>query len=151
MNFLGKIFESSIQPATVNSGSQNRNNNTSSQYTDGLNNGISIPASGTDGYTFKKRDNIYYFGTKSQLAVRNVKSIPLLHRSIELLSDPETSGRTVGRTVNTNFTSYNSGFNSNNNLQQQSISQQQNTTKESKPAESILTIIPEEVKKDLGY
>lgn len=140
---LTKIFEANSSSSTNSNSSRN-----SGQSFDGNNNGMAIPAATADAYTYLKRDNIYYFGTKAQLSVRNVKSIPMMHRSIELLGDPETSERTVGRTMGNN-TSYNgSASNSGGNFQQQPT-QNQSRNNESKPAESILTIIPDEVKKDL--
>ena len=140
---LVKIFESNAQSNTAGQNQQSRPG--IQQYND-PNGNLSIP--GSDSYTFMKKDNIYYFGTKSQLTVRNVKTIVLMHRSIELLGDPATSERTVGRTQPTNYTNYNSGIGgtNTNNFQQQ---QSQRTTTESQPSESILTIIPDEVKKDL--
>ncbi|WP_188620313.1 type II secretion system protein GspD [Flavobacterium suaedae] len=106
-------------------------------------------AGGDDFYTFLKENRVYYFGTKSQLTVRDIRTIPMMHRSIELLGDPSISGRTVGRTSSNNYTNYNSGsFNSanNNNLQSQ---RSQSGTAENTPTESILTIIPDEIQKDL--
>jgi len=142
---LTRIFEAA-SAASINQ--PPASGRSSGQSLDGNNNAMAIPAAAMETYTYLKRDNIYYFGTKTQLSVRNVKSIPMMHRSIELLGDPETSERTVGRTSNNNFTNYNGGFNGNNNIQQQP-SQSQASNKESKPTESILTIIPDEVKKDL--
>lgn len=140
---LTKIFEASASTSTISNSARN-----SGQSFDTNNNGMAIPAAIADAYTYLKRDNIYYFGTKTQLSVRNVKSIPMMHRSIELLGDPETSERTVGRTIGNN-TSYNgSASNTGNNFPQQP-SQNQPRNNESKAAESILTIIPDEVKKDL--
>ena len=49
-------------------------------------------------YSFFKSGTIYYFGLKNQLVIRNIKSIPLMHRSIEILSDPTREGRSAGRT-----------------------------------------------------
>lgn len=136
---LFKIFESSAsaQGRTATQSQQ--------QYNDGMNTMQS--SSANDSYTFMKENGIYYFGTKSQLSVRDVKAIHLMHRSIELLGDPEITERSVGRTQ-TNFMNYNSPFDnrSSNSLQQQNPA---NRNSESKPAESILTIIPDEVKKDL--
>jgi len=141
---LVKIFESNAQNNSMGQSLQSR---PASQQQFNEANG-SISASGADSYTFMKKDNIYYFGTKSQLTVRNVKTVMLMHRSIELLGDPATSERTVGRTQQTSYTNYNSGFGgtNTNNIQQQ---QSQGTATESQPSESILTIIPDEVKKDL--
>ena len=51
----------------------------------------------TNDYSFAKKDNIYIFGQKSQLIIRNIKTVPLLHRSIELLSDPNKEGRSAGK------------------------------------------------------
>jgi type IV pilus assembly protein PilQ len=138
---LLKIFESNSQSST--------NNAVNAQpYNDGTGNGSVSRSVNNDSYTFMKKNNIYFFGTKSQLTVRNVKSIPMMHRSIELLGDPATSERTVGRTTQNNFTNYNAtsfdGRNAN--------TQPQNTKREnaeSAPSESIITIIPDEVKKDL--
>jgi len=142
---LLKIFEANAKNgATV--AAQNRVS--TSQY-DGVNSGVAIPATGNETYTFMKKDNIYYFGTKTQLTVRNVKAIPMMHRSIELLGDPATAEKTVGRTQ-TNFNNYNgNSLGSTNGNYQQQQQQSQNTAKESAPSESILTIIPDEVKRDL--
>lgn len=143
---LARIFESNVQNVS-GLGSQNiRNNTSSSQGIDGMNNGMPIVATGADSYTFMKKDHIYYFGTKSQLSVRNVKSISMMHRSIVMLSDPNIEERSVGRTV-TNYSNYNTGFDGRaGNTQQPQLQNNSNTNKQ---AESILSIIPEEVKKDL--
>ena len=140
---LLRIFESN---AKNNSSATSQNRGTSPQY-DGVNNAGAVPALGSETYTFMKRDNIYYFGTKTQLTVRNVKAIPMMHRSIELLGDPATAEKSVGRTQ-TNFTNYNSNSANGGNFPQQQ-QQSPSAVRESAPSESILTIIPEEVKRDL--
>lgn len=134
---LNKIFESAAVQAKPGS---------SQQFNDGQNGGMQNTTN-NDTYTFLKEDNIYYFGTKSQLTVRSVKSIHLMHRSIELLGDPDISERSVGRTP-TNFSNYNTNYDSRNSGVQQQTDRS-NNNREAKPAESILTIIPEEAKKDL--
>jgi len=147
---LTKIFESDAQNQSAGNPSGQTRNAGQQQQFDGMNNSMAISANASAEYTYLKGNGIYYFGTKMQLSVRNVKSIPLMHRSIELLGDPDISSRSVGRTTPNNYTNYNGGFsNGGQQLQQQSSSQQQNNNKESKPAESILTIIPDEVKRDL--
>jgi type IV pilus assembly protein PilQ len=138
-DLLVKIFES----AATNTPIQSQQSGPSQFNTQ---NGSQI-GSATDSYTFLKRNDIYYFGTKSQLTVRQVKAIAMMHRSIELLGDPATSEKTVGRTQ-TNFMSYNNYSTSQSNQYQQQQTQS-NTNRESAPSESILTIIPEEIKKDL--
>ncbi|KAF2518525.1 type II and III secretion system protein [Flavobacterium salilacus subsp. salilacus] len=134
---LMKMFEANATNAQANNAPpQQQFNNTTGQQ-----------GAANDFYTFLKENNIYYFGTKSQLTVRNVKAIPLMHRSIELLGDPDTSQRTVGRTSASSFSSYNGSFDNRTTNQPQ---QNQNDNRgSSQPAESILTIIPDEVKKDL--
>lgn len=142
---LTKVFASNISSGTTASQPKN-----SAQQYDGMNNGVSIPASGGESYTFMKKDNIYYFGTKGQLTVRNIKSIPMMHRSIELLGDPATAEKSVGRTQ-TNFTNYNGNATTPNSNypQQQNQNINPNRSAESAPSESILTIIPDEAKRDL--
>jgi type IV pilus assembly protein PilQ len=133
---LTKIFESAGQQKGA-SGQYGDNNQSNQQLPQGA---------GSGEFSFLKDGKIYYFGTKGQLTVRNVKSIPMMHRSIELLGDPVIAERSVGRTVSPNI-NYNGGFNnSGTQLQQQQV---QNNNNQSQPAESILTIVPDEVKKDL--
>ncbi|NDI98156.1 type II and III secretion system protein [Flavobacterium sp. LaA7.5] len=134
---LMKMFEANATNAQANNAPpQQQFNNTTGQQ-----------GAANDFYTFLKENNIYYFGTKSQLTVRNVKAIPLMHRSIELLGDPDTSQRTVGRTSSSSFSSYNGSFD--NRTANQPQQNQNDNRGSSQPAESILTIIPDEVKKDL--
>ncbi|MFY0482508.1 type II secretion system protein GspD [Flavobacterium sp. PLA-1-15] len=139
---LVKLFETKISTATVNNNPQQGQFNNPEV--------MAQPSSG-DSYTFRKNGSIYYFGTKSQLVIRNIKSIPLMHRSIELLSDPSREGRSAGRLNNgNNFTSYNGAIGSsyNDNRNSSSITTQ-NAVSENNASQSILTIIPDEIKKDL--
>ncbi len=104
----------------------------------------------SDPYTFMKENGIYYFGTKNQLTVRDVKTIYLMHRSIELLGDPEITERSVGRTQS--FGGYGNygptgSMQSNSNYQQ--IQNQTSKNNDRKPAESILTLIPDAIKEGL--
>ncbi|WP_374175213.1 type II secretion system protein GspD [Flavobacterium tructae] len=154
---LVKIFQTKTDSNSSNNNNQSFNNN---------NSGVSISSSSGGSYTFMKNGSIYYFGTKDQLVVRNIKSIPLMHRSIEILSDPSKEGRSAGRLNNTNnFSNYssnsNSNFNSNSldnrgnsNFQNQNsnfnnVNNSSSSSSNSGPSESILTIIPDEIKKDL--
>ncbi|OHT47020.1 type II secretion system protein GspD [Flavobacterium tructae] len=154
---LVKIFQTKTDSNSSNNNNQSFNNN---------NSGVSISSSSGGSYTFMKNGSIYYFGTKDQLVVRNIKSIPLMHRSIEILSDPSKEGRSAGRLNNTNnFSNYssnsNSNFNSNSfdnrgnsNFQNQNsnfnnANNNSSSSSNSGPSESILTIIPDEIKKDL--
>lgn len=119
-------------------------------------------ASSGGSYTFKRSGSVYYFGTKDQLVVRNIKSIPLMYRSIELLSDPSKEGRSAGRLNNTNnYSNYssfdnntnrstsNSNYSNQNSNYNNNSSNYSSSSSSSGPSESILTIIPDEIKKDL--
>ncbi|WP_281228747.1 type II secretion system protein GspD [Flavobacterium aquiphilum] len=152
---LVKLFETK---ADNNSSS----NNNSQQFSNNGNNSMASASS----YTFKKNGSVYYFGTKDQLVVRNIKLIPLMYRSIEILNDPSKEGRSAGRLSNTNnYSNYNSfDTTSNNSTRSSSNSNYSNANSNSSnsagnysssganssgSSESILTIIPDEVKKDL--
>lgn len=145
---LVKLFETKLD------GTSGQNNNSSQQQYN--NNSGSNPAlsSGSGSFTFMNSGSIYYFGTKEQLVVRNIKSIPLMYRSIEILSDPSKEGRSAGRlnTNTNNFSNYNSSdsrMNSNNQNQNNFSNNSPSSSSGSNPSESILKIIPDEVKKDL--
>lgn len=160
---LNKLFEIKQEG---NSASANTNSQQQSQYNN--NNGaVQSPGAATGLYTYMKSGQIYYFGTKDQLLVRNIKVIPLMYRSIDILSDPSKEGRSAGRlnnnTNNTNYSNYNaSNFNSSdNNSNRTNNSNYQNpnsnfnssssssSSSSSNPSESILSIIPDEIKNDL--
>lgn len=150
---LVKLFE-----VKADNGFAQTTNNQPQQYNSS---GMSMASSSSGGsYTFKRSGSVYYFGTKDQLVVRNIKSIPLMHRSIELLSDPSKEGRSAGRLNNTNsysnYNSYDSSGRSTSSLNSNYSNQNSNnnnysssSSSSSAPSESILTIIPDEVKKDL--
>jgi type IV pilus assembly protein PilQ len=160
-DLLVKIFESNLGGSVASS--QNQNNNES------------LSSGSGDRFAFMKNGSVYYFGTKNQLVVRNIKTITLMHRSIELMGDSASQGKSSGRINNTsnfgnsnNFNNFNSSNNSSNDfrnnnssnsgLQQSQQSQFNNSFSGSNPSsassgstasESILTIVPDEVKKDL--
>ncbi|TCI85587.1 type II secretion system protein GspD [Tenacibaculum sp. M341] len=128
-------------------------------------------------FTFKKRNNIYYFGKNDQASLRSSVVIPLMHRSIEVMNQPLSSGG--GRS---SFSSggigggFNSGFNNggingnngnfNNNINnggsignnrnsnfnnQQRINTRSNQTfgNYSSKSEALINILPSDVTKDL--
>lgn len=148
---LNKIFETKTEAKTENK--IPTNNNSQRQ----LNNDPQTESGSGDSYTYMKSGSIYFFGTKNQLVVRNVKSIPLMHRSIELLSDPSKDGRSAGRLNNNNsYSNYNTNINNNvsdtkntSNYQPQNNNTATSASGSSNSSESILTIVPDEIKKDL--
>lgn len=157
---LSKIFETKVESKIEtkilsNNLSQRQYNNGDQQ-----NESIGGDSSGGSAYTFMKSGSIYYFGTKNQLVVRNVKSIPLMHRSIELLGDSSNEGRSSGRlnngssnssTNNYSNTSISNGSDTRNtsNYQPQNNNISPTSSNSSNASESILSIIPDEIKKDL--
>lgn len=147
---LNKIFETKSENKSSSSNASQRQYNSTDPQIES-----SVTDAGGGAYTYMKSGSIYFFGTKNQLVVRDVKSIPLMHRSIELLSNPSKEGRSAGR-LNNNSNSYSNGYNmsdtkSGSNYQQQNgyntaaSSNSSSTTS----SESILSIIPDEIKKDL--
>lgn len=93
---LIKLFESQTVPDDTDNTNSNQGRNTSTTLT-------------VKRFSFKKEDNIYFFGTDNQLSIQEVAIIQLRHRTIELLSDPSGgfSSRSAGRnsfSMNRNFT-----------------------------------------------
>ena len=106
-------------------------------------------------FTFKKEEDVYYFGTFKQLTLRSAEIVPLRYRSIGVLTDPERSGRSAGRS-NTSF-GFNTGFGANNSLGNNSRDFNQNQTStqstqrnEDDKRSDISTLIPDDIKQDLN-
>lgn len=137
-DLLNKIFESKNN---VNS------NNSSSFQTQNNSQGLGEQNTSSDSYTYSKKDNIYIFGLKSQLIVRNIKLIALMHRSIEILSDTnKETGRSAGRLNNTNNTVTNFSSNNDNTRGVSNYpSSINNTPTQEKTGGSILDIFPREI------
>lgn len=140
---LTKIFESQIVSSSVgsNGNAQNQNRN-------------AVPLKTERKFTFKKDGEIYFFGTDDQLSVRKVEVIHLMHRSIELLSDPAGGNRRNNFNTNTSFTTYGNNsnqFNNNNNRNREQLNtnSRQNFGNYNSVAEAIVSIVPDEVKQDL--
>ena len=148
-HLLIKLFEQQVSSEQITSNSSAQNRNTSGD-----------PSLNTrDKYTFKKEDDIYFFGTEKQLSVRKVEIIMLKHRSVNMMADPQSMGN--GNDIRSNYQTaqqgfsnqLNSGFN-NNNLNNNTRPQERtysNNGSQSRTDESlsILDLIPEEVKQGL--
>lgn len=107
-------------------------------------------------FTFKKENDIYFFGTADQLSLRKVEVIQMMHRSVELLGDPAQSQgfRTSGRTTNTNVNYYGNGGTQGGQQGQTNNRRPINTQNNSfgdyqDGAEAIVSILPDEVKSEL--
>ena len=125
---LTKIFESQMANASNNNDKQGNSSSTI--------------------FTFKQENNVYYFGANKQLTLRTSEIVPLYYRSIELLEDPDNSGRTVGRTVGFNsFQTFNSGNSRQDDLNNRSTSSRTASKNVNTAFESL---IPEDIKNGLS-
>ena len=146
---LVKLFESNSSASNTNLQATPANTNNKRP------NSNPIVSASHDGiFTFKKEGNIYYFGTENQLSVRKVEIIHLMHRSVELFSDPSggsSRSRTVGRSnYNQNYnnpTSNASGLNRNRNVSNASNYRSNNSSNNT--SKTIDDIIPDEIAQDL--
>ena len=116
---LIKMFESQAPASNLNSPPNPETQTNGNR--DNRQKGNPLTSNTSGAFTFKKEADIYYFGTENQLSVRKIEVIHLMHRSVELLSDPSGGSgrnRTVGRSSygNNNYNnSYGSGYNQNRN------------------------------------
>ncbi|MFD0862230.1 type II secretion system protein GspD [Sungkyunkwania multivorans] len=152
---LEKLFENSQIAGGIDTG----NNSSTGQRTTNSNG---------SRFTFKKENNVYYFGTLDQLTVKEVMIIPMMHRSIEILQDPSGgTSRSVGRNLSSSYSGsdFGSTFGTSSNFgNQQGFGNQQNPNRfsntstslnaqrniaNSDNASSILDIVPEELKRGL--
>jgi len=111
-------------------------------------------------FTYKKENNIYFFGTANQLSVRQVEVIHLMHRSVAILDDNtggshNSSGNISGGGGNSfsnsgNNTSYNQ-FDNVNKGQQRNNSPSANRNNNSSQSNNIVDIIPDEIKNGVKY
>ena len=106
-------------------------------------------------FSYKKNNDIYYFGDKEQFSLNSSVAIPLLHRSIEIMNSPVQSNRNSSfnssneyRNNNNNNNSFNQETgnfnNSNSNLNNRSTFQGY-----SSKSEAILDLIPKRITEGL--
>ncbi|WP_299117806.1 type II secretion system protein GspD [uncultured Winogradskyella sp.] len=149
---LNKIFEqqtvvepSTSQPKVTSSNRTNLNSQNKSSAT-------------AKRFTYKKENNIYYFGTERQLSVRNVEIIKLRHRSVNLMPDVQSDINTSVVQDNFNRSNRNVRVNpqanpafSNTNRPLDRTYQNQNSLEVEGEEKDILSLIPQEVKQDLDF
>src|SRR5690554_410490 len=107
-------------------------------------------------YTFKKENDIYFFGTEEQLSVRKVEIISMRHRSVSLLGDASNSyGNNTG---SNNFSGggnnqYNNNsfnqFDNINSRKDNSSNNQNISNKDTMDNSTLLDIVPVEIIQDL--
>ena len=154
-NLLIKMFEPQVK---ITSNTKDSNSTTSSS---NRSNTEQSKTPKTNSYTFKKEGNIYFFGTTNQLSVRKVDIITLRHRSVSLMSDPESI---TDNNVRDNYNTANQGFGNQNNFNNNNLnnnnlnnnnrtqnSNNRNTRVTNENTRSILDIIPDEIKQGLDF
>ncbi|PRX57207.1 type II secretion system protein GspD [Flagellimonas meridianipacifica] len=113
-------------------------------------------------FTFKKENNIYFFGTADQLSLRNVEIIQMMYRSVELLGDPtygSGGGRTAGRTARSDINFFGNNQNQfgqagglpQGNLNRRTLNTQGNFSFRNSQdgAQALVDIFPDEIKSQL--
>ena len=100
-DLLIKMFESNNSVSTTNNLAQNNNNPSQS-------NTSTVTGGGT--FTFKKENDVYYFGTEDQLTVKKIELVQMMHRSIAMLGDANPSSSTGNSFNGQNFTSGGTNF-----------------------------------------
>ncbi|MGC1633161.1 MAG: hypothetical protein WA749_13710, partial [Gelidibacter sp.] len=145
-DLLIKIFETHTVPMTAQITPSNPNINGQT-------------SNSQERFTFKKDNDIYFFGTEKQLSVRKVEAIHLQYRSVELLSDP-SGDRYSGLSSNRNFNNSNSGYSNYNNQFDSTPNRIPNQTpprntssytSENATKSDLLVIVPEDIKQDLDF
>ncbi|WP_062053711.1 type II secretion system protein GspD [Aquimarina longa] len=96
-SLLVKIFESKMNADHSSTSNQNNTTNYNGQQS-------SQNATGggrSKSFTFKREGNIYYYGTEDQLALKKIEMVQMMHRSIAMLGDANSSSNSFN---NSNFT-----------------------------------------------
>jgi len=150
-DLLEHIFagQQTSTPIIENTKDRNPNQN-------GRQNNVQAAPTAPTNFTFKKENNIYFFGTADQLSLRKVEVVQMMHRSVELLGDPsqQQGYRSSGRTTDTNINYYgNSGQQGNQQglgSARRSVNTQSNSFGDYQDgAEAIVSILPDEIKSEL--
>lgn len=129
---LDKLFESKTNIGNTPTEQINQNSSQSGQQLQSVN----------ESFTYALKEKMYFFGLKNQLVLRNIRNIPLMHRSIEILSDPNKEGRSAGRLDNSNASN---NFSNNNNSATNTSYNQTNNAHSEKTGGSILSVFPNEI------
>ena len=156
-DLLTHIFESQSRgaiPNVVDTPQRNQSGRSRPDRTDSAPNRQSL-----ENFTFKKENNIYFFGTEDQLSLRKVEIIQMMHRSVELLSDPSSyqgGGRSAGRTNTGSVNYYGNGANSGGLGNQGGLNNRRSINTQSSNfgayqngVEALVNILPEEIKSGL--
>jgi type IV pilus assembly protein PilQ len=113
-------------------------------------------------FSFNKVNNVYYLGDNKQVSLINSVTVPLLHRSIEVMNNPIQNNQNLGFNTNQGFNNANGNqnFNTNNGLNQNNRNfnnsnrnvnnTNRNTFQDySNQSEALLDLIPEKITEGL--
>ncbi len=102
-------------------------------------------------YSYKKVDDIYFFGKRTQTSLRSTVTIPLIHRSIEIMDEPINQDNSYLNNQNTKNQNQNNY--ANNRISQfnngQNISTDKNFGQPKTKTEALLNVIPQEIRNQL--
>jgi len=104
-------------------------------------------------YSYKKEDDIYFFGKRKQTSLRSTVSIPLMYRSIEIMDEPINQNNSTfdnNTGFNQNQNNFNNGNqNQYNRQQQQNLTSSRDFSQSKTKTEALLTVIPKEIRNQL--
>lgn len=121
---LDKIFESSIGFQKGNQGGNDGKNN-------------------DQNFTYTKEGDVYFFGTENQLSLKQTELVPMMFRSVQLLSNPSGNGQRRASRSDFNTNNYNGTNPSSNQNQTQNYRNSDNGTAS---LSSIEDILPDDIK-----
>lgn len=129
---LDKIFESSMGSQKGNQGGNDSRNN-------------------DQNFTYTKDGDVYYFGTENQLSLKQTELVPMMYRSVQMLSNPSASGqrRASRNTGGVNTTNYYDSNPANNQSQSQNYrgnTRGSDTGSSGSGLSSIEDILPDDIK-----
>ena len=109
-------------------------------------------------FSYKKINNIYYFGEEEQSSLHSSVAIPLLHRSIEIMNSPIQSNRNSGFSSSNERLNYNNNnrfdqgtgnFNNSANYSNSTLNNRSTFEGYSSKSEAILDLIPKKITEGL--
>lgn len=104
-------------------------------------------------FTYKKENNIYYFGNKNQISLRNSVIIPLQYRSVELMETNQGGERKAGsRTGMYTDTNYMPNITNRNNNRESNLNTNRSPSKPNNmysKTEALIDIVPNDITAEL--
>jgi type IV pilus assembly protein PilQ len=103
-------------------------------------------------FSYKKENDIYFFGKRKQTSLRSTVSIPLQHRSIQIMDEPMNQNKTEpnSNTSNQRQNNFSNGIQNRNNRQQiQNITPTKSFGQSKTKTEALLDVIPKDIRNQL--